>query len=243
MRILGVEDIPPLIDLPLAVLEEMHAAGLRLLECEHALTEAGSNVVAEILRLTEEFYQWDHYPKGDVYCADSHAQYYYHAHPPTERGNEWGDEHGHFHTFLRPQGFPSGIKTAAGDNEAPAHLVAVSMNYEGRASRLFTTNRWVTGEIWYDAGTVSRFLEHFHIGHENPSRLANDWISSLLVLFRPAIQTLLHARDEMIAAHTPTTDDLHVYDDRNLEVASILDIDVQGQIGAVEAALDTAGAG
>ncbi len=106
MRILGVEDIPPLIDLPLAVLEEMHAAGLRLLECEHALTEAGSNVVAEILRLTEEFYQWDHYPKGDVYCADSHAQYYYHAHPPTERGNEWGGRARSFSHLSASAGLP-----------------------------------------------------------------------------------------------------------------------------------------
>jgi len=51
------------------------------------------------------FYEWNHYPEGDVYDPDSHAQYYYHAHPPQLRG---GDEHGHFHTFLRPRGMPSG---------------------------------------------------------------------------------------------------------------------------------------
>ena len=237
MRILTPTDIPPLADLPKTALKEMHAAGMRVQACEQALLEAGSNVVADVLGAAREFYQWDHYPGGDVFCPDSHAQYYYHAHPPAERGNAWGDEHGHFHTFLRPRGFPDSVKRSIATDDAPAHLVAVSMDFEGRAVRLFTTNRWVTGEAWYEAATVSRLLHHFHIGHETPSELANIWLNHLLVLFRPTIQALLHARDDILASYRPFDADVHVHDDRTLEVASIIDIDVDGQLWAVEAAL------
>jgi len=237
MHILKPSDIPPLADLSKAMLKEMHTAGLRVQACERALLEAGSNVVADVLGAAREFYQWDHYPEGDVFCHDSHAQYYYHAHPPTERGNDWGNEHGHFHTFLRPRGFPDNVRESAAADDMPAHLVAVSMDFDGRAVRLFTTNRWVTGEAWYDAETVSRFLHRFHIAHETPSQLANTWLAQLLVLFRPTIQALLHARDDILAAHRPVDADMHVHEDRTLEVASIIDIDVGGQLRAVEAAL------
>lgn len=237
MRILNAAQLPPLSDLPRAVLEEMHAAGQRVLACERAWAENGKNAVSEILSQADEFYQWDHYPKGDVYCFDSHAQYYYHAHPPENRDNDWGDEHGHFHTFLRPRGFPENVRPDAALGDQPSHLVAVSMNFSGVASRLFTTNRWVTGEAWYDAGVVGRLLHHFDISHDAPSRQINVWISNLLVLFRPTIQALLHARDDVLATHRPAHDALHVHEDRDLEVASIIDIDVARQCAALEGAL------
>ncbi|WNK00071.1 hypothetical protein L2D14_01265 [Thalassospiraceae bacterium LMO-JJ14] len=236
MRTLCPADIPLISALPKATLEEMRAAGRRVLASEHELTEAGSNVVSEILRPTKSFYEWDHYPDGDVYCTNSHAQYYYHAHPPTERGNAWGDEHGHFHTFLRPYGFPENIEGTSGD-DAPAHLVAVSMDYNARATRLFTTNRWVTGEAWFDASVVCQLLPHFHIGHDAPSETVNEWISHLLVLYRPTIEALLHARDDILKSHQPSDAGTHVHDDRSLEVVSIVDIDVRSQLDAVEAAL------
>lgn len=236
MRALGPADIPAIAALPEATLEEMRAAGKRVLECEQVLAEAGSNVVSEILRPTSTFYEWDHYPDGDVYCTNSHAQYYYHAHPPTERGNTWGDEHGHFHTFLRPLGFPENVERSDGD-DAPAHLVAVSVDYNGRAARLFTTNRWVTGEAWFDAPVVCQLLPHFYIGHDAPSATVNEWISHLLVLYRPTIGALLHARDDILKSHQPSDADTHVHDDRSLEVISIVDIDVRSQLDAVEAAL------
>jgi hypothetical protein len=76
-------------------------AGEEALECRRVLAKAGLNLVGEVLRGQGTFYQFNHYPEGDVYDRDSHAQYYYHAH----RGVE--GEHGHFHTFLRA-GWPAG---------------------------------------------------------------------------------------------------------------------------------------
>lgn len=48
----------------------------------------------------------NHYPKGDVYDAETASQYYYHAHRP-EAG-----EHSHFHTFIRAKGIPRTAKPA-----------------------------------------------------------------------------------------------------------------------------------
>lgn len=235
----------PLDDLPRPRLDEMNDAGRRVLASERALAEAGSNVVAELLSSSEEFFQWDHYPAGDVFCPDSHAQYYYHSHPPDVRDNTWGDEHGHFHTFLRPGGFPmdviAGETAECGPNtreqNPPAHLVAISMGFDGRAIRLFTTNRWVTGEAWYDAGVVTRLLPHFRIGHGNPSPETNEWVGAMLTLFQPTVEALLHARDEVVSAYETADAGVDVFDDKNLEVTSIINIDVDRQVAAVEAAL------
>ncbi len=243
MRVLTTDDVAPLGALPRPLLDEMYEAGCRVLESEQALADAGSNVVAALLNGGNQFYQWEHYPAGDVFCPISHAQYYYHSHPPDVRGNTWGEEHGHFHTFLRPAGFPPEVAgaepaydPASPDQVPPAHLVAISMGFDGRAIRLFTTNRWVTGEAWYDAPVVVQLLERFHIGHSEPSPSANAWIGAMLVLFRPTVEALLHARDAVIAAHAPADGDTHVFDDRHLEVTSIADIDVRDQIAAVDAA-------
>ena len=57
------------------------------------LAKTGDNVVSEVLRGVETFYEWEHYPPDDVYDRETHAQFYYHAHPPGERSFA---EHGHF---------------------------------------------------------------------------------------------------------------------------------------------------
>lgn len=238
MRVLTFADVAPMEALSEALLEEMYEAGQCVLECERKLVEAGSNVVAELLHAGADFYQWDHYPSGDVYCPGSHAQYYYHSHPPDVRDNTWGEEHGHFHTFLRQKGFPAEISAdatplpdpASPDAEPPAHLVAISMGFHGSPIRLFTTNRWVTGEAWCDAHVVTRLLRHFHIGHHEPSPAVNAWINAMLVLFRPTVEALLHARDAVVADHSPADSGTHAFDDKNLEVASIADIDVGEQM-------------
>ena len=97
-----------LADLPPPMLERMAGAAVEVQRCERALTKSGDNVVAELLRNAGTFYEWEHYPKGDVYDPDSHAQYYYHAHAEGERPKE----HGHFHTFLRQPGMPKGVRPA-----------------------------------------------------------------------------------------------------------------------------------
>ena len=220
-------------------LEAMRTAGEEILECRRVLLKGGLNVVGEMLRGQGEFVEYEHYPADDVFDAETHAQYYYHAH----RGSE--GEHGHFHTFLRAPGMPDGVApvTYGGEepwpsgDEALAHLIAVSMDAYGEPIGLFTVNRWVTGDAWYAAADVIRMLERFEIDHANPSWPANRWLGAMLRLFRPQIEALVLARDVAVAdwarAH-PATD---VFEDRELEITSQLAISVEAQIAAVAAAL------
>jgi hypothetical protein len=225
--------------IPTARLREMLTAGRDMMECRRVLAATGDNIVGELIKSAGTFYEWTHYPQGDVYDRTSHAQFYYHAHPKDEQRN-W-DEHGHFHTFMRPRGMPPGAKPLPiegfvmpeGPNDALSHLVAVSMDTYGFAQRLFTTNRWVTGEVWYDAQTVISMLEFFIIDHAQPSWPVNRWVSGLMVLFRPQIEQLILARDAAVRDWQEKHPDRDVYEDRELEVTSSLDIQIEDQIMAV----------
>ncbi len=49
------------------------------------VAKTGGNIVGEALRGQGTFYEWNHYPKGDVYDSETHPQYYYHAHAAGQR--------------------------------------------------------------------------------------------------------------------------------------------------------------
>lgn len=226
-------------------LKEMARAGRRVLECYRVLRKSGANVVGEVLRGQGEFYEWDHYPAGDVYDDETHSQYYYHAHPPEKRANRWGAEHGHFHVFLRPKGMPPGVHPAAlpdleppaGDNEALSHLVAIPMDRAGYPIRLFTTNRWVTGETWYGGRDVVRMLDRFEMDLAYPSWPVNVWITNMVRLFRPQIEALIAERDRVLAQWQAAHPGANAFEDRDLEITSIVDISVDEQIARIDTAL------
>ena len=92
-------------DLPRATLEAMLEAGREVLMWRRILTKTGDNLVGEVLKHEGPFYILDHYPKGDVFDPESHAQWYYHAHEKKDRPGE----HGHFHTFMRGGGMPESV--------------------------------------------------------------------------------------------------------------------------------------
>ncbi len=227
--------------LPESELAGMLAAGEKVVECVRVLGNTGDNIVGELLHDVETFYEWNHYPEGDVFDPRSNAQYYYHAHPKDQRPGE----HGHFHTFLRPKGMPPGIAPAPlpdfeppkGENDALSHLIAISCDKQGTPIKLFTTNRWVTGEVWYVAEDVCRMLNYFVIDHVRPSWALNLWLSNMLVLFRPQIRALVSGRDKAIDAWAAEHPGDNVYEDRELEVATECEISVPDQIGAIRAAL------
>lgn len=226
-------------DLPRDRLEDMAAAGAEIREIYRLLRKTSANVVGQVLAHQGTFFEFDHYPKGDVYDDETHSQYYYHAH----RG-ETG-EHGHFHTFLRVAGMPAGIEPAPydGDGERPlgddalTHFVAISMNQPGYPMAMFTTNRWVTGETFYRADDVIAMLDRFNVDQVYPCLAVNRWIGAMMRLFRPQAAALLHERDRNISAWAASHPDVDVYEDRDLEITSILRIDVEQQISAVERAL------
>jgi hypothetical protein len=222
--------------------EEMNAAADEVLECQAVLDKGDGNLVAEVLRGGGTFTEWDHYPKGDVYDRQTHSQYYYHAHPSELRTGE----HGHFHTFLRVKGMPKAMQPAPMPTsvdrplgkDALSHLIGISMDKAGNPIRLFTVNGWVTGESWYSAKDVLEMLDLFAITHAVPSWPTNRWVGAMIKLFRPQIEWLLAERDEsvrlwLVGKVDPETP---VYDDRKLEVTSVLDISVDAQVKLVRAA-------
>ena len=218
---------------------EMEAAGQDIAECYRVLQRASQNLVGQCLAHQGEFFELDHYPKGDVYDSVSHGQYYYHAHRP-ESG-----EHGHFHTFLRTKGMPKGIEPAPYSGtakrqlgkDALAHFVAISMDGPGFPIGLFTTNRWVTDETYYTATDTIAILDRFEIDHTYPCLAVNRWISAMLKLFRPQIKVLLQERDKTMRSWAASHPGVDIYEDRDLEITSIMNIDVDQQVALVQAAL------
>jgi hypothetical protein len=170
--------------LPRDRLEAMAEAAEEVVNCHRVLAKTGDNIVGELLKDVETFFEWDHYPDGDIYDTETHSQYYYHAHPEDERPGE----HGHFHTFLRPDGMPKGIKPAKVPDYEPkedpddelSHLIAISMDKFGVPIRLFTVNRWVSADVWYDAEDVITFLDYFEMDHAQPSWPVNRWVTGMV---------------------------------------------------------------
>ena len=226
---------------PREALEIMLAAGEEIRECYRVLGNTNDNVVGELLRHQGTFYEWNHYPKGDIYDHATHSQYFYHAHVKGQRKGE----HGHFHTFLRAKGMPAGVAPIAYDGEAEwpggdkalSHLIGISMDPKGFPIGLFSVNRWVTGETWYTAEDVISLIDLFHIDHASPSWPANKWVTAMLRLFHPQIIDLVRKRDVTVAGWQRKYPDRDVYEDRELEITSTTAISVDKQIAGVRAAL------
>jgi hypothetical protein len=175
------------------------------LYCERVLAKSGLGIVTVTLR-TDAPALMQHYPAGDVYDPASGAQYYYHCHAPDSAR----DEHGHFHCFLRPDGAEGPIH----------HLIAAGIDRSGRLARLFTVNRWVTGDAWLVAEDLIPLLARFDVQLATPDYLANRWLTAVLAFYRDDIADLLRARDRVLAGHAAdrAMDDL--LEDRSLEYLS-----------------------
>ena len=210
-------------------LKTMAEAGLEVVECHRVLAKTGDNIVRELLPKEETFYQFDHCPPGDIIDYDSHSQFYYHAHREGE--------HGHFHIFMREKGMPkdcrpakqSKVETKEKREDKICHLVAISMDRYGIPIRLFTVNRWVTGENWYNARDVYAMVERFQIDQTKPSWVVNRWVTALLWLFRPQIRGLLEERDAVIAKWKKKYPGKDVFEDRDLGLPSMIEISIDDQ--------------
>ena len=223
-------DTANLARLDAAELAVLATAARRVRAIEADLAARGGNVVARLLADADGFYEWDHYPSGDAYDPASESQYFYHAHPADQR---FPGEHGHFHTFVRPYGRRHLLPDGTPPPSALTHLIAVSIDTDGRATRLFTTNRWVTAEDWYPAATVVRLLSGFEMTGDVPAADVNAWLTALLRLYRADVAALMTARDSRLAAGGGKVTD-GALDDRTLEVTSQQPIDVAARVRAVE---------
>jgi hypothetical protein len=233
-----------------AEIERMASAAALVGDCRRELAARNRNIVSEALA-DNPAAEWRHYPDGEVYDPKSHAQFFYHTHPVNGRPFR---EHGHFHTFLRAEGMPLGAAPLIlpeiaiadapalppqappikhGTREEVSHLVAIAVDCQGEPIRLFTTNRWVTGETWYRAEDVIGMLDRFAITKVEPSETLNRWVVAMLRLFRPQIAALLRMRDETVMAWRRRRR-THVFEDPALEITSSLDIDLDAQLAFLD---------
>lgn len=234
-------------------IEQMTSAAAVIRDCQRELAARNASLLGEITAGNPETCLWRHYPHGEVYDSKSHAQYFFHVHPGDDRR---APERGHFHTFLRAEGMPVGVTplllpelavadVAAlppqaaplkrGARDEVSHLIAIAIDMRGEPIRLFTTNRWVTGETWYRADDVIRMLDRFVIAEAEPSEAANRWVGAMIQLFRPQIAALLRTRDETVMAWRRRRR-THVFDDPRLEVTSSLDIELDAQLAFIDSA-------
>ena len=232
-----------------AEIERMAAAALVISDCHRELAARQRNIVTEVMAGEAAISEWLHYPDGEAYDPQSHAQYFYHAHPGRPPR-----EHGHFHTFLRAEGMPAGVAPLLlpeiavadapvlapqapplkrGSREEVSHLVAIAVDSRGEPIQLFTTNRWVTGETWYRADDVIRMLDRFAVNEPEPSEPLNRWVGGILRLFRPQIAALLRARDDTIVTWRRRRRS-HVFEDPTLEITSSLDISLDAQFAFLD---------
>ncbi|MFT6556493.1 DUF6969 family protein [Sneathiella sp.] len=216
-------------------LEEMAEAGQYVLNCYRVLAKTSDNIVGELIKGHDTFYEMEHYPPGDVFDPETHSQYYYHAHRDGE--------HGHFHTFLRSDGMMAGEEPVSGQSHMSymderddniCHLIAVSMDNRGFPLSLFTTNRWVTAENWYAAEDVVAFVDRFEIDVAQPSWPVNIWLTALIRLYKPVIRQLILERDQKIIEWQSTYPERDVFEDRDLEVTSEFKISVEEYLTEIE---------
>ena len=233
-------------------IERMTAAAAVIRDCRQELTARGDNLLRELMAGSAVMSEWRHYPAGEVYDPDSHSQYFFHAHPG--RASPAATERGHFHTFLRAEGMPAGVTPLVlpelavadvptvppqaaplkrGKRDEVSHLIAIAIDFRGEPVRLFTTNRWVTGETWYRADDVVRMLDCFAIGEPRPSWLLNRWVGAMVQLYRPQIAALLRARDRTVMTWRQRRR-THVFEDPRLEITSSCDIDIDAQLAFLE---------
>lgn len=197
-------------------------AAVIVVDCIRELHARASNLVIEVSR-GADFTEWEHYPPDDVRDPRSRAEYYFHAHPPDDRDDP---DFGHFHTFMRPD-----------EGDAVSHLIAISMSPAGMPVRLFTTNRWVTGETWHPADDAIAMLDRFAVDLDHP-REVNRWLTAMLILFRPEVEQLLIERDRVVERWRAEHPDIDVFEDRNLEITSSLAIDLYQTIERLDRDLE-----
>lgn len=180
------------------------AAARSILAVHAAYAERGTNLAQAALAGAREFVEWHHYPRKDVVDAQNRSEFYYHAHAARERAP---GEHGHFHVFVR-----------RGANDF-MHLAGISLDDRGRATRLFTTNRWVTGERWRPAEALEPYLRKFSLRSAG-GRLAPvaRWVEGMIRFYDGRILDLVHERDRLLTSAASL-------DDRSMHIVTQAAID------------------
>lgn len=185
--------------------------------------QASRSLADAALAGARRYVEWEHYPRRDCIDAQRGTRFYYHAHAAAERAE---GEHGHFHLFVQPLGTEAG---------AFSHLVGLSLDARGMPLRWFTTNRWVTGEHWLDAGSMAATLAGFEVRASGRLAPVARWLSALVALYADDLSELLHARDTRLNEHARACglSPEAAFEDRDLHIVTQRPIDLLPRLAAV----------
>jgi hypothetical protein len=194
--------------------DEVQAA-VALVAALGEMERAGRNIVTTLLD-SAAFEALAHYPPDDVLDPATGAQYYFHAH----RGRA---ESGHLHCFLRdPQ------------TERLTHITAIGLDQEGRPTRFFTTNLWVTDDEFYPAEVLIPQLGRLRWVGDAP---VNRALTALFTLYRGEVAALLRRRDAKLARHAARITPAVPHQDERLDVLSTARINLPARLAWLRARL------
>ena len=217
-------------DLRCAVNGPTSAAAQRLIRAAHGLSRqiellarSGHSVMHEVLGPHAVAAPWVQYPAKMVQDPYTRADYFFHSHGPSP---SHPDERGHFHVFVR------------GLSACQSHLLAIAIDPYGMPIRLFTTNRWVTGENWMFAEELLTHADHYSLVAPDSSEVLNCWITHCVRLFQPQLRWLTYRRDARLHTLAAGRGVERVFEDRRVEILSECQVSVGQQVAALQAALD-----
>jgi hypothetical protein len=167
--------------------------------------------------------QWDHYPNRDVVNGPLKCRWFYHCHPPEERG---AGEHGHFHLFVDKSAVAPDVLPLVTGRPAPesqvdvVHIAALSISTDGLPLEWFTVNRWVTDEWLYPAPAIISLLPQISFRGRRGNGQVNRWLTAIVALYRGELADLLLQRDAVLIKSDLSGDD------QNIEITSRCPVDL-----------------
>lgn len=206
----------------LAGIERRTAAAAALIAATVEMAESGRPLMRRVVP-DDGHRVFEHYPPDDAIDRHNRSRWFYHAHPPEERGD---GEHGHFHLFLDRRAFGrlpaiAGPLAPRKNDARVVHIAALTIDLSGLPVSLFTVNRWVTDEWLYGAAQISARLARFDLSGANSDPLVNRWLTAAVATFAPEIAGILCERDRIIAEVAAD-----FFEDRTAEILSSTPIDL-----------------
>ena len=203
------------------------SAANTLVDCLQSFVESGQVPLAATIGDAAVPQVWQHYQPDLASGLDGTIgalHYYYHAHASP---GATPAEHGHFHLFAQLGNDAAGVARYT-------HLVGIGVDARGMPCRLFTTNRWVTGESWLPANRVLALIEQIAAAPATCNDLVERWLRAQLGAFAPQIASLVRHRDRRIAARRRGGRRPGLLEDRRMHVISQCHVSFERQLMAID---------
>lgn len=211
---------------------QVQAAANTLIDCLQDFSDRGQVPLAATVTVDGPAAPclWQQYRGNGASPLGSRPQslfYFYHSHAVS---GALPQEHGHFHLFAQLE---------ANEDEKPqyTHIVAIGVDARGLPLRLFTTNRWVTGETWLAADRVIGMAERIAANTMPAADMSERWLQSQMGVFAPQIAALLRHRDQRINDRLARGGRPGLLEDRRMHVLSQCRVSVEEQLTAFDHAI------